>query len=104
MCPSIFDLDNADKRSAWFFIQEFMDRISQLKANDMDFYKPTQVFTKYIQRNTDLKGIKYMSSKGKGNCYTLFVVNRDCLDKGDKIDKGRNQMIMDKVEQIDFLK
>lgn len=80
-----------------------MERISQVKADYKDFYKPMQVFTKYIQRNTDLKGLKFKSSKGKGNCYTLFVVNRDCLDYGDKIDSSRNQLIMERVEQIKFL-
>lgn len=101
--PSIFDIDNEHRRSVWFFLNEFMERISQRKADDKDFYKPTQVFTKYIQRNTDLKGLKFKSSKGTGNCYTLFVVNRDCLDTGDKVDSSRNQLIMKKVEQMEFL-
>lgn len=102
--PSIFDTSEEYKRSAWFFLNEFVDQISLHKSDDKDFYKPTQVFTKYIQRNTDLKGLKYKSSKAPGNCYTLFVVNRDCLDKDDKINENRNQLIMEKVEQMGFQK
>ena len=74
--------------------------------NDFDddkFYKPTQVFTKYVQRNTDLKGIKFKSSKTNGNCYVLFVENRDCLDDGDKTDRSRNQLIMKRVKQVEFI-
>lgn len=112
--PSIFDLktEQVQKRGYWYFLNEFMERISEKKPDEgfgktakMDnayFYKPTQVFTKYIQRNTDLSGIRYRSSKSKGNCYVLFVVNRDCLDVGDKIDGGRRQLIMENVEQIAF--
>lgn len=101
--PSIFDVDNAQKRSVWFFLKEFMNEISKAKEDgDKYFYKPTQVLTKYIQRNTDLKGIRFKSSKTSGKCYVLFVVNRDCLDDGDKTDNSRNQLIMRKVEQEDF--
>ena len=100
--PSIFDIDKANDRSIWFFLNEFIRRISQPKNDKDNFYKPTQVFTKFIQRNTNLKGIKFKSSKADGNCYVLFVVNRDCLDKGDKTDGRRSQLVMDKVEQIDF--
>lgn len=103
MLPSIFDMNQEDKRGAWFFLNEFVRWISQAKGDDVNFYKPTQVFTKYIQRNTNLKGVKYKSSKSDGCCYTLFVVNRDCLDKGDRIDESRNQLIMENVEQIKFL-
>ena len=101
--PSIFDVENAQKRSVWFFLKEFMNEISKAKdEGDQNFYKPTQVLTKFIQRNTDLKGIKFRSSKTSGSCYVLFVVNRDCLDDGDKTDNSRNQLIMKKVEQIGF--
>ena len=78
-----------------------MDRISEEKV-DEDSYKPTQVFIKYIQRKTDLQGIKYKSSKTGKGCYVLFVVNRDCLDPDDKRDSGRNQLIVEKVEQLSF--
>ena len=101
--PSIFDTENVQKRSVWFFLQEFMNEISKSKDNeDKNFYKPTQVLTKYIQRNTDLKGIRFKSSKTHGKCYVLFVTNRDCLDDGDKTDDNRNQLIMKNVEQKDF--
>ncbi len=101
--PSIFDLENEKKRSAWFFLREFMTEISRSKnGKDQKFYKPTQVFTKFIQRNTDLKGIRFKSSKTDGCCYVLFVINRDCLDVGDKIDSGKNQLIMETVKQEAF--
>lgn len=102
--PSIFDIDKAIDRSIWFFLNEFIEKISQPKNDKYDYYKPTQVFTKFIQRNTDMQGIKYKSSRANGGCYVLFVVNRDCLDKGHKIDIRRSQLVMNKVEQIDFSK
>lgn len=100
-CPSIFDIKNAERRSSWFFLNEFIERISE-KTIDENSYKPTQVFTKYIQRKTDLQGIKYKSSRTGKGCYVLFVDNRDCLDPDDKRDSCRNQLIMEKVEQIPF--
>ena len=106
--PSIFDIDNMSKRNAWFFLREFVDQISEARResgndNDYDkFYKPTQVFTKYIQRNTTLNGLKFKSSKSSGNCYVIFVVNRDCIDKINMIDKKRNQLIMGEYVQLDF--
>ena len=98
-CPSIFDIEKVERRSTWFFLREFMERISEEKVDD-DSYKPTQVFTKYIQRKTDLQGIKYKSSKTGKGCYVIFVVNRDCLDPDDKREPKRNQLIMEKVEQL----
>ena len=97
--PSIFDVENEKKRSTWFFLKEFMERISEIKSDD-NFYKPTQVFTKYIQRRSKLQGIKYKSSKTGKPCYVLFVVNRDCLDPDDRQNPNRNQLVMAEVEQI----
>lgn len=110
--PSIFDVGNEYKRRAWCFINEFVkqvsksnNRISKYNSTNRDgFYKPTQVFTKYIQRNTDFKGIKFKSSKTVGNCYVIFVENRDCIDYNDKVNKNRNQLIMKKCKQVDFFK
>lgn len=102
-CPSIFDIENRDKRSIWLFLNEFIKHISRpLSSNDE--YKPTQVLTKYIQRKTNLKGIAYRSSKTPENekssmfsnrCYVLFVTNRDCLDQCDKVDTAHYQLIME---------
>lgn len=99
--PSIFDTENEARRSNWFFLKEFMERISEIKV-DATSYKPTQVFTKYIQRKTDLQGIQYKSTKTGRSCYVLFVVNRDCLDLQDKRDSNRNQLVMVNVEQIRY--
>lgn len=102
--PGIFDVEHEKIRSCWFFLKAFTDLISQEKR-DGDSYKPTQVLTKYIQRKTDLQGIRYNSSKvrdGNRGCYVLFVTNRDCLEKGDCLDTTRNQLVMEKVEQVDF--
>ena len=97
-CPSIFDTANATRRSNWFFLKEFMERISEVKK---DSYKPTQVLTKYIQRKAGVQGIKYSSSKNTKGCYVLFVVNRDCLDWNDRRNSERNQLILEKVEQLE---
>lgn len=97
--PSIFDIEHEERRSSWFFLKEFMERISEEKI-DADSYKPTQVFTKYIQRRTDLQGIRYKSTKTGKPCYVLFVVNRDCLDPQDRRESSRNQLVMVDVEQI----
>lgn len=103
---SIFDAENREKRSQWFFVKSFIEQISGEKdENDKLFYKPTQVFTKYIQRKTDLSGIIYHSAKFKiqykdgrlyyRKCLVLFVENRDCIEQGDVSDKHRVQLIMD---------
>ncbi|WP_027218647.1 HEPN-associated N-terminal domain-containing protein [Butyrivibrio fibrisolvens] len=103
--PSIFDVENAEERSRWFFLKEFTELISKKRDKSDELgYKPTQVLTKYIQRKTGLQGIMYNSSKVKfGNriCYVLFVTNRNCIDEGDKRDSRYNQLIMKKVEQHD---
>lgn len=102
-CPSIFDVNNREKRSMWLFLNEFIRNISRPLTCD-DEYKPTQVLTKYIQRKTKLQGISYRSSKAASNeqchlfsnrCFVLFVTNRDCLDQCDKTDKTRYQLIME---------
>jgi hypothetical protein len=105
-CPSIFDVENREKRSQWHFIHEFVKRISgQVDDDDEKFYKPTQVFTKYIQRKTKLAGIIYPSSKFENEricgrdeiekCIVLFVDNKDCIEEGDPVDKNRVQLIME---------
>ena len=104
--PSIFDVDNEEKRRISFFLREFMNSISQKTETSSDeakVYRPTQVFTKYIQRNTKYAGIKYSSSKVKGGInYVLFVVNRDCLNTNDELNDKRYQLIMKDVEQIEM--
>lgn len=102
-CPSIFDIENRDKRGIWLFLNEFIRHISRTLTGN-DEYKPTQVLTKYIQRKTNLKGIAYRSSKAPENekcnmfsnqCLVLFVTNRDCIDQCDITEKARYQLIMD---------
>lgn len=100
--PSIFDITNSNKRSSWYFLREFMNNISKSRytdSKDENFYKPTQVFTKFIQRKTSVQGIKFRSSKNQKGCYVLFVVDRDCLDSNDKTNPKRNQLIMKNVAQ-----
>ncbi len=102
--PSIFDVDNEINRQIAMFLLMFMQSIAVKADADGDkdkVYRPTQVFTKYIQRNTNYAGIKYISAQVKsGTNYVLFVENRDCLDLGDKINRQRYQLIMTEVEQI----
>lgn len=103
--PSIFDIGNERNRQIAMFLLMFMRSITIKPDTDGDkdkVYRPTQVFTKYIQRNTNYAGIKYTSAQVKhGSNYVLFVENRDCLNLGDEIDKSRYQLIMNEVEQIE---
>lgn len=105
-CPSIFDMKKRDQRSQWFFINAFVEEISKrADKKEEQFYKPTQVFTKYIQRRTNLSGMIYPSSEfrihreqGKmemKKCIVLFVENRDCIEVDDQTDKSRVQLIME---------
>lgn len=106
--PSIFDVEQEEKRSAWFFLKKFMENISMPVSDSDDKikeYKPTQVFTKYIQRKTALPGIVYPSSKfgvtddqfgvNGEHCVVLFVTNRDCIEEEDTPDRSRKQLIME---------
>lgn len=108
--PSIFDLGKKELREYWFFINRFVELISQ-ECIVQESYKPTQVLMKYIQRNTKYYGIEYRSSKSSRNskaividkCYALFVTNRDCIDESEveqKLNKTRFQLVMKSYEQI----
>lgn len=99
-------MDNQGKRSQWFFINELMNRISEkVFRGDEILYKPTQVFTKYIQRKTKFSGIIYPSSKFEINrnrgrvemekCIVLFVDNKDCIEMEDSPNIKRVQLIME---------
>lgn len=102
MIPSIFEPDSEEKRNCFGFLREFTYLISEEKKEyDAHFYKPTQVFTKYVKTVLGVQGIKYRSSKGNGYCYALFVNNSDCINSYDLINKNRNQLIMTKIEQVD---
>lgn len=116
--PSLFDLENKEKRDSWFFLDTFIHMISKDVQNQSDDaiekeYKPTQVFTKFIQRSTKYYGIEYRSSKStakdnndavvKDRCYVLYVTSRDCTDEYErarKLDKKRLQMIMESYIQV----
>lgn len=111
---SIFNEDDIKKRGMWYFLYEFMNAISLPVSNNEQEkkYKPTQVFTKYIQRKTKLAGIIYPSSKfglsrkygivSSEKCVVLYVTNRDCIEQGDAIDKNRLQLIMESnPQQVD---
>ena len=117
--PSVFDLDkkSIDKRECWLFLNEYISLISAPvcdKEKSEEYYKPIQVFTKYIQRVTGLYGIAYRSSKSKQNdrnsdyvtdrCYVLFAENRDCMDefeKSTKMNSSRLQLFMTRSWQKD---
>ena len=102
MIPSIFEPDSEEKRNCFGFLREFTYLISEEKKEyDAHFYKPTQVFTKYVKTVLGVQGIKYRSSKGNGYCYALFVNNSDCINSYDLINKNRNQLVMTKIEQVD---
>lgn len=112
---SFFDIENLEQRESWLFLRKYTEIISQeIKTAKKMAYKPTEVFTKFIQRTTDLHGLCYWSSKSKKDrydkkgssdvCYVLFAENRDCIDvaeKPHKINTKRLQMIMESYEQVD---
>lgn len=116
--PSLFDLANKGKRDSWFFLDTFIRMISKDVQDQSDDviekeYKPTQVFTKFIQRSTKYYGIEYRSSRStakdnnnavvKDRCYVLYVTNRDCIDEYEsarKLDKKRLQLIMENYIQV----
>lgn len=115
--PSIFDLRQKEIRESWQFLDQFIRAITASKDGE-NSYKPTQVFTKYIQRVTGLNGICYRSSKSRNDdinshevkdcCYVLFAEDRDCLNddkKVEKRDRSRTQLILVGYEQrTDLLK
>jgi hypothetical protein len=113
--PSIFDLENKETRDSWFFLDSFIRMISKdiQSSQSEKEYKPTQVFTKFIQRYTKYYGIEYRSSKSdatdnnkavvRDRCYVLFATNRDCIDECEravKLDQKRLQMIMETYVQV----
>lgn len=109
--PSIFSLEQMDmeRRESWLFLKEYIDRISIPvdRKNADEYYKPIQVFTKYVQRVSGLYGIEYRSSKSdrdkrygeyiQDRCYVLFVESKDCLDESErkyKLNTNRLQLFM----------
>ena len=121
-CPSAFDLEqeSIEKRESFFFLNRFIDNISKPVNDRSDllaeqYYKPIQVFMKYIKQMTGLYGIKYRSTKSTCNsnnskypfdlCYVLFVEYEDCYDERDyynKLNKRKGlQLFMTKVWQED---
>lgn len=120
--PSAFDLkqESIECRESWFFLQRFIDIIS-MPVDDRDssfaqaYYRPIQVFMKYIQRASGLYGIVYRSTKSKRNdrysnyptdlCYVLFAGHDDCYDAVEwdtKLNKSKGlQLFMEKVWQVD---
>lgn len=102
--PSIFDVKNIDKREQWEFLYEF-ERLISLPISDnyvSKNYKPTQVFTKYIQYDLDVQGIMYKSSKCEGGRnIVLFVDNEHCVDTGTDIDNTKCYLILQSYEEKD---
>jgi len=76
--PSIFDMENNGSRDIIFFMETFMEEISQpIKSkNSILEYLPTQVVTEYLRYNPDLdvQGMVYWSSKdaNKKNIVLFF--------------------------------
>ena len=117
--PSFFSLDQSDveRRESWLFLREYIDQITKPVSNRTEakeYYKPIQVFTKYMQRISGLYGIEYRSTKSNasdrdGNfvhdkCYVLFAENRDCLNETEyiyKINTSRLQLFMKRSWQVD---
>ena len=97
------------------FLNQFIEQITlpvdnRNKADN--YYKPIQVFTKYLQRVGNLYGIEYISSLAdqkqrhsdfvSDRCYVLFAENRDCMDESErpyKMNAKRLQLYMKNVYQ-----
>ncbi|MBB6624812.1 RES domain-containing protein [Clostridium gasigenes] len=94
--PSLFDEENRVYRSPIIFLSKFaLDVSKPLDDNDVNKYKPTQIFTKYLRENyrtidgTNLDGLVYRSSKVEdGICYCLFFDNDQCYDNKTSKNKG----------------
>lgn len=117
--PSFFSLDQKDieRRESWLFLREYIDQITKPvvdRTAAVEYYKPIQVFTKYMQRVSGLYGIEYRSTKSSAcdkngdfvhdRCYVLFAENRDCLNETErkyKINTDRLQLFMKKTWQVD---
>ena len=115
--PSTFSLEQSDieKRESYLFLKQFIEQITLPVDNRNeadDFYKPIQVFTKYLQRVGNLYGIEYRSSLAdqkqkhsdfvSDRCYVLFAENRDCMDESElqrKMNTKRLQLYMKNVYQ-----
>lgn len=99
--PSILDIDQSEKYQIYNFLDYASREISNpyISENKTE-YKPIQVFAKYIQEFTDIKGIIYRSAKSSiEKCVVLFVDNINCIDKLDQINKNKTQLIMVDVIQ-----
>lgn len=80
--PSIFDLENYDKRETILFLRALNNELIRPIENLQDIeYVPTQIFAEYFKLEENLDGIKYNSSKdNNGNCYVLFFNNDQCIE------------------------
>lgn len=84
--PSIFDLENYDKRETILFLRALNNELIRPIENLQDIeYVPTQIFAEYFKLEENLDGIKYNSSKdNNGNCYVLFFNNDQCVEDDQK--------------------
>lgn len=85
--PSIFDIENRDKRAAIKFLQKFAETISR-KANVKDIdYVPTQIITEFFRyvknsKKQSYSGILYDSTQNPGGkCLALFLTREEVIDK-----------------------
>lgn len=87
--PSIFDIDNRQKRPAILFLKKFADSISTPRSNNdigID-YVPTQIVTEFFRyvKPKDrhrYDGIMYNSTQNPGGkCLALFLTREEVLNK-----------------------
>ena len=101
--PSIFDVDNRDKRSIASFILSFIRDLSQPVTPDdrvhID-YVPTQVVTEYFKHmmSSRIDGIIYNSVKNKGGkCVVLFFDHSEMADEGSEIEGSALSLVKGSV-------
>lgn len=102
--PSLFDVEQSEKRMLLIFLKQFNKEISQPVAAEKEKeYLPTQKVTEYFKKilvTDNLKkidGIIYASAQNSGGqCCALFINAEQCSDNCDKV----LQLDLNSIEQL----
>ncbi len=93
LIPSLFDVDENDKRMLLIFLKKFNEEISKPITNEKEKeYLPTQKMVQYLrekmttEEGSKIDGIIYSSAQNNGGkCCDLFVSSEQCSDGNDGI-------------------
>lgn len=91
--PSLFDVDNSDRRMLLMFLKRFNKEISKpIEVGKEKEYLPTQKLIEYLSdelsdaNGSKINGVIYTSSRiVEGLCCSLFIGWEQCSDNKDKI-------------------